>query len=68
MTHGVTYLPYVDRIVVIKDGHISETGTYEELLSHNGAFAEFIRTYLNEEDSMSESDAEGKQNFTSNEY
>ncbi len=33
VTHGVTYLPQVDQIIVIKDGEISETGTYKELLA-----------------------------------
>lgn len=32
VTHGITYLPQVDHIVVMKDGAISETGTYDELL------------------------------------
>ncbi len=32
VTHGVGYLPHVDRIYVIKDGAITEKGTYTELL------------------------------------
>ena len=35
--------------MVLRDGKISEQGTYQELLSHDGAFAEFVRTYLKEE-------------------
>lgn len=54
MTHGIGFLPKVDEIVVIKDGVVSETGTFEELLSHNGAFAEFIRTYLKEANGQEE--------------
>jgi ABC-type multidrug transport system fused ATPase/permease subunit len=46
VTHGISYLPRVDRIVVMKEGCISEVGTYTELLDANGAFAEFLRTYL----------------------
>lgn len=46
MTHGIHWLPLVDRIIVMKDGTISESGTYEELLSHNGAFAQFLTQYL----------------------
>ena len=61
MTHGITYLPYTDVIIVMRDGGISETGTYQELLNHNGAFADFLRTYLNDtEDAEEESDTEGK--------
>jgi len=32
VTHGITYLPQTDNIIVIKDGEISECGTYNELL------------------------------------
>ena len=48
VTHGLTYLPYVDNIVVLVDGEISETGSYQELMGHQGAFAEFVRQYLRE--------------------
>ena len=48
VTHGIGYLPKVDSIIVLKDGMISEVGTYDELISRNGAFAEFIRHYLTE--------------------
>ena len=40
----------------MKDGKVSEVGTYTELLSHDGAFAELIRTYLTEEDAEEEED------------
>ena len=61
MTHGITYLPQADQIIVMKDGRVSEMGTYNELLSTDGAFADFMRTYLNEnEDSDEEEDPEGK--------
>ncbi len=45
MTHGLTYLPYVDKVVVMKDGHISEMGTYQELINQDAEFAKFLRTY-----------------------
>ncbi|XP_060696408.1 multidrug resistance-associated protein 1 isoform X2 [Hemiscyllium ocellatum] len=45
VTHSVSFLPQVDRILVMVDGKISESGTYKELLMQNGAFAEFLRTY-----------------------
>ena len=60
VTHGITYLPRVDRIVVLVNGTISEAGTYDELISHNGAFAEFIRTYLTEIEEEEDQDPEGK--------
>jgi ABC-type multidrug transport system fused ATPase/permease subunit len=48
VTHGLSFLKNVDRIVVIKDGKISEMGTYIELMANRGAFAEFLETYLQE--------------------
>jgi len=49
VTHGVSFLPKVDLIVVLVDGQISEIGTFKELLGHDGAFAEFLKNYLNED-------------------
>jgi ATP-binding cassette subfamily C (CFTR/MRP) protein 1 len=36
----------VDTVVVMTDGYISEIGSYDELLSHDGAFAQFLKAYL----------------------
>ena len=49
VTHGMTFLPQVDHIVVIKDGTISEAGTYNELLERKGAFAEILVQFVSEE-------------------
>uniref|UniRef100_T1JBD6 ABC-type glutathione-S-conjugate transporter n=1 Tax=Strigamia maritima TaxID=126957 RepID=T1JBD6_STRMM len=57
VTHGISYLPYVDCIVVINKGTISEVGSYKELLGKCGAFAEFIMTYLKEEGEIDELEA-----------
>ncbi|XP_076114149.1 multidrug resistance-associated protein 1-like [Mytilus galloprovincialis] len=46
VTHGLRWLPFVDKIIVMVDGSISEIGTYEELLSHDGAFAQFLKMYI----------------------
>ena len=48
VTHGITYLPQVDQIIVLKDGEISEVGSYKELLTQKGAFAEFLLQHLDE--------------------
>lgn len=48
VTHGITYLPDVDEIFVIKDGEISETGNLNELLEKQGDFAEFLIEHLQE--------------------
>ncbi|GFO48336.1 multidrug resistance-associated protein 1 [Plakobranchus ocellatus] len=36
-------------IVVMKDGQITEMGTYEELLAHDGPFAQFLKEHLTQE-------------------
>ncbi|KAM4632385.1 multidrug resistance-associated protein 1-like isoform 2-T2 [Discoglossus pictus] len=62
VTHGVSFLPQMDMIIVMSDGAISEVGTYSELLAKNGAFSEFLHTYANSaergEDSPDEKTAE----------
>ncbi|KAM9012498.1 multidrug resistance-associated protein 1 isoform 5-T5 [Ara ararauna] len=56
VTHAINYLPQMDTILVMSDGEISEMGSYQELLKQDGAFAEFLRTYANTEQSMENSD------------
>ena len=46
VTHSAKYLPQMDRIIVMKDGRISEQGNYQELLSAGRAFADFLVQYL----------------------
>ncbi|XP_069171929.1 multidrug resistance-associated protein 1 isoform X6 [Procambarus clarkii] len=50
VTHGVTYLPQVDKIVVLKNGVVTEQGTYLELLEKKGEFQEFLVQYLSEKE------------------
>ncbi|XP_031219019.1 multidrug resistance-associated protein 1 isoform X2 [Mastomys coucha] len=56
VTHGISYLPQVDVIIVMSGGKISEMGSYQELLDRDGAFAEFLRTYANAEQDLSSED------------
>ncbi|KAI0215965.1 Multidrug resistance-associated protein 1 [Lamellibrachia satsuma] len=56
VTNSVAYLQKMDAIVVLKNGEISEMGTFQELLSNKAAFAEFIVTYLNDPDIYNELD------------
>ncbi|MGH0129636.1 UNVERIFIED_CONTAM: hypothetical protein FKN15_048341 [Acipenser sinensis] len=49
VTHGLSYLPQVDLILVLVDGEITEMGSYQELLNRHGAFAEFIHAYASKE-------------------
>lgn len=59
MTHGISFLPQVDNIMVMVDGRVSEMGSYQELLKQNGAFAEFLRNY-SLEDIIEEDEATGR--------
>ncbi|XP_030629091.1 canalicular multispecific organic anion transporter 2 [Chanos chanos] len=45
VTHGISFLPQVDNILVMVEGRVSEMGSYQDLLKQNGAFAEFLRNY-----------------------
>uniref|UniRef100_A0A8C1VAB1 Canalicular multispecific organic anion transporter 1 n=1 Tax=Cyprinus carpio TaxID=7962 RepID=A0A8C1VAB1_CYPCA len=57
VTHGISFLPYVDEIVVLVNGVVSEVGSYDGLRASKGAFSEFLETYGKEE-STQESDFE----------
>uniref|UniRef100_A0A8C3EV64 ABC-type glutathione-S-conjugate transporter n=1 Tax=Corvus moneduloides TaxID=1196302 RepID=A0A8C3EV64_CORMO len=50
VTHTVNILPQVDSIVFLVNGMISETGSYQELLQRNGAFAEFLHSHITAEE------------------
>lgn len=50
VTHGLQYLPKVDNIIVLLNGSVSEIGSYEMLMSHDGPFAQFLKTYLISQD------------------
>ena len=42
IAHRLSTIRHCDRIVVLRDGKISEDGTYEELIEKNGFFAELV--------------------------
>ena len=45
VTHSISNLQVVDRIVVMKEGRISEIGTYQQLLQRQGDFGEFLNQF-----------------------
>ncbi|KAF6719853.1 Multidrug resistance-associated protein 1 [Oryzias melastigma] len=49
VTHGLSYLPQADLVLVMVDGEITEIGSYLQLKEEEGAFAEFLRTYASSE-------------------
>ncbi|XP_076446983.1 multidrug resistance-associated protein 1-like [Babylonia areolata] len=56
VTHGIHWLPLVDEIVVLKEGQISEVGSYSQLLQHNGDLAQLLRSFFIQEDREVDSD------------
>ncbi|XP_075420665.1 multidrug resistance-associated protein 1 isoform X1 [Tenrec ecaudatus] len=60
VTHGISYLPQVDVIIVMSGGKVSEMGSYQELLARDGAFAEFLGTYASTEQEQDPEDEGGK--------
>ncbi|XP_033956822.1 ATP-binding cassette sub-family C member 2 [Pseudochaenichthys georgianus] len=61
VTHGVSFLPYVDEIVVLVDGVVSEVGSYKSLRASKGAFSEFLDTYAKEQRNRTTSEPGGFQ-------
>lgn len=55
----------MDRVISLVNGEVSEAGTYTELMERNGAFAEFVRTHLQEESSSDEESTDGSTRPTS---
>lgn len=49
VTHALHFLPNVDHIIMLEDGHVSETGSYNELLAANGAFSRLIAEFGSEQ-------------------
>jgi ATP-binding cassette subfamily C (CFTR/MRP) protein 1 len=48
VTHRISVLSQCDQIIVMKDGSISECGSYKELLERKGDFAEFLLSHIAE--------------------
>lgn len=46
VTHNISYLAQTDLVLVLRDGEVSESGTYQQLLDKKGAFAEFLLHHL----------------------
>ena len=63
VTHGVSFLPQTDMILVVKNGTISERGTYKQLLQKGGAFAEFLLEYIQQDMNNLDGDAGSEKNL-----
>ncbi|XP_072502792.1 ATP-binding cassette sub-family C member 3 isoform X1 [Notamacropus eugenii] len=57
VTHGVNFLSQADLIIVLGEGRVSEAGSFSALLQKEGAFAEFLRNYIPDDDNFHEEDS-----------
>ncbi|KAL4218281.1 Multidrug resistance-associated protein 1 [Mactra antiquata] len=58
VTHGISWLPRVDKILCMEDGRITESGTYNELMANGGDFAKFIQKHKKDGNTSDSSDDE----------
>ena len=58
VTHGISFLPQVDNIIVVKDGKISEQGSFKTLIGMKGDFAKFLLEHMNENSTDDDLDKE----------
>uniref|UniRef100_A0AAR2IZ08 ABC-type glutathione-S-conjugate transporter n=1 Tax=Pygocentrus nattereri TaxID=42514 RepID=A0AAR2IZ08_PYGNA len=49
VTHGLSFLPQADLILVMADGEITESGSYTELLNRRSTFSDFVKTFAGNE-------------------
>uniref|UniRef100_A0A3B4V2W9 Multidrug resistance-associated protein 1 n=1 Tax=Seriola dumerili TaxID=41447 RepID=A0A3B4V2W9_SERDU len=64
VTHGLSYLPQVDLILVMVGGEVTEMGSYQQLMATEGAFSEFLRTYA----SVDYTDNNGEAHYSSHSH
>lgn len=64
MTNSLSFLPDCDRIFMIDNGTICESGTYKELLKKKGVFSQFIGTNSNEFQKKENDEKKNGNNFT----
>uniref|UniRef100_UPI00358F56A6 multidrug resistance-associated protein 1-like isoform X1 n=1 Tax=Myxine glutinosa TaxID=7769 RepID=UPI00358F56A6 len=57
VTHGLSFLPQMHHIVVLVSGRVTESGSYQELQQQDGAFAEFLRSYAQIEETQSQEES-----------
>lgn len=65
-TNSVPVLQDADYIMLLRDGRVLETGTYEQLMARKGEVANLIKTANNDDDdSTSSSENDSKETYTS---
>merc|ERR1739838_154817 len=66
VTHGISYLPNVDKIIVLVDGRVSEMGSYDELIGKQGDFADFIKNHTFDDGDSDDNPSENGEDTKSN--
>lgn len=51
-TNSIGFLPEVDLIVVMNNGKIEATGTYEEIIRVKGMYFDFLREHSNNPEAL----------------
>ncbi|BEI91781.1 uncharacterized protein CcaverHIS019_0406010 [Cutaneotrichosporon cavernicola] len=49
VTHALHFLPHVDNIIMLDNGRVCETGTYQELKDADGPFSRLVREFGSED-------------------
>jgi ABC-type multidrug transport system fused ATPase/permease subunit len=60
IAHRLTTLKNCDRILVLEDGKICATGSYDQLVTQHGLFAELVRSAETRDEDASEVRAAGR--------
>ncbi|KAL1740116.1 P-loop containing nucleoside triphosphate hydrolase protein [Schizophyllum fasciatum] len=59
VTHALHFLPQVDFIYTVANGHIVERGTYAELMGNNGDFSRFVNEFGTQAEEKEKEEEEG---------
>ncbi len=46
VTNALSFLPEVNKIIMLDNGAILEMGSYDQLVENNSHFAKFIKNYV----------------------
>ncbi|NXU47278.1 MRP1 protein, partial [Turnix velox] len=62
VTHNLMLLPYTDLVIVMREGRISQMGTYQELISKTADFADLIQVFNMDHTRKETTPIEGEKN------
>lgn len=64
VTHGISYLPRTDEIVMLREGQIALSGTYSDLMSQKSELYALITEFGNQQNNKSSDEEEGSNEST----